>query len=105
MFFWRGFGPHPGEAEAAAIAITRGWTLLADDQAICDLLRCLYPQVPVLRTCALLELAVRAGHISCKKAAHLFNEVLPTMGFYARSRGQVLRLRCRPPRCTWEKAS
>src|SRR5690606_5528288 len=40
-----------GEAEAVAIAVTRGWTILVDDQAAVNLLRCLYPRVPILRTC------------------------------------------------------
>lgn len=95
----------PGEAEAAAVAVCRGWTLLADDQAIIDLLRCLYPQVPVVRTCALLQAAARSGHVPCVEAAHLFNEVLPGRGFYVRKGEQVLRLRCGPPCCAWEGPS
>jgi predicted nucleic acid-binding protein len=43
-----------GEAEAAAVAVSRGFRFLVDDKAAVQLVRCLYPDVPVLRTCGLL---------------------------------------------------
>ncbi len=97
----------PGEAEAAAIAINRGWTFLTDDRASAELLRCLYPNVPVMRTCPLLIHAVEQGYVSCKEAAELFNRrIVDDLGFWAfRKLGgarQRLWLRCDPPRCEWE---
>lgn len=62
-----------GEAEAAAIAATRGWTFLTDDQASVELLRCLYPNVPIQRTCTLLLYAAEQGVLSCEEAANRFN--------------------------------
>jgi hypothetical protein len=96
-----------GEAEAAAIAITRGWTFLTDDQASVDLLRCLYPEVPPARTCTLLRYAAELEHIPCEEAAWAFNHrIVDGLGFWAR-RGprtgrERLWLRCDPPRCEWE---
>lgn len=100
----------PGEAEAAAIAIIREWTLLTEDQASADLLRCLYPSVPIVRTCPLLAHAVKQDHISCPEAADLFNRrMVDDLGFWAFRRfgGQRERLwfRCDPPRGTWERES
>ncbi len=46
-------GLQQGEAEAVAIAISRGWTVLLEDQAAVELLRCLYPKVGIVRTCSL----------------------------------------------------
>lgn len=98
---------NPGEAEAAAIAVTRGWTFLTDDQASAELLRCLYPDVPVLRTCSLLIHAVGRGYLSCEEAADLFNRrIVDELGFWAfrRAEGKQERLwlRCDPSRCGWE---
>ncbi len=97
----------PGEAEAAALAITRGWTFLTEDQASVELLGCLYPEVPVQRTCTLLLHAVERETLTCEEAAELFNRrVVDELGFWATRRAagtrQRLRLRCGPTRCSWE---
>lgn len=92
-----------GEAEAVAIAATRGWTVLIDDQAAVDLLKSFYPGVPIVRTCQLLVHAVDKGTISCQEAAILFNDVMVgALGFYAKRSGRILHLRCDPVRCKWE---
>jgi len=65
----------PGEAECAAVAITRGWTLWSDDQAIVSLVRALHPLCNVERLCGLLVRAVAEGLIDCPNAAHLYNQV------------------------------
>ncbi len=96
-----------GEAEAAAVAVSRGYTFLVDDRAAVQLVRCLYPDVPVLRTCSLLAHAVKSGYLPCEEAADLFNRRLAQeMGFYASRRQdgvrQQLRLHCGTPRCVWE---
>ena len=98
---------NPGESEAAAIAIARGWTFLTDDQASAILLRCLYPDVPVLRTCSLPVHAVEQDHLSCDDASEIFNRhIVDDLGFWAfRKTGgnqERLWLRCDPPRCVWE---
>ena len=97
---------NPGESEAAAIAIARGWTFLTDDQASAVLLRCLYPDVPVLRTCSMLVHAVEQNFISCKDASEIFNRrIVDDLGFWAfrRNEGERERLwlRCGPPQCVW----
>lgn len=97
---------NPGEAETAAIAIARGWTFLTDDQASAVLLRCLYPDVPVLRTCSLLMHAVGQDHVSCEVASDIFNRrIVDELGFWAfrriEGRRERLWLRCDPPRCVW----
>lgn len=96
-----------GEAEAAAVAVSRDLTFLVDDRAAVQLLRCLHPNVPVRRTCGLLAHAVKKGHLPCDEAAGLFNRrLVREMGFYASRREtdtrQYLQLRCGPPRCVWE---
>lgn len=96
-----------GEAEAAAVAVSRSFTFLVDDRAAVQLVRCLYPGVPVLRTCGLLAHAVRKGYLPCDEAADLFNRRLAEeMGFYASRKEdgvrRFLQLRCGPPRCVWE---
>lgn len=98
---------NPGEAEAAAIAVTRGWTFLTDDQASAELLRCLYPEIPVLRTCFLLLHAAERAYVPCEEAAELFNRrMVDDLGFWAfrRHEGKQERLwlRCGPARCDWE---
>jgi hypothetical protein len=91
-----------GEAEVAAVAVKRGWTMLIDDQAAVQLVNCLYPQVPIFRTCGLLRHAVERGLLPCADAADLFNHVISEeLGFYARAGGQRLWLRCDPVRCEW----
>ena len=93
----------PGEAECVAIAVTRGWTLLVDDQAAVNLVRCLYADCPIVRTCELIAHAANSGMLTCGEAAKLFNEVMvDDHRFYAYRRGQRLWLRCDPPRCVWE---
>jgi hypothetical protein len=97
----------PGEAEAAAIAITRGWTFLTEDQASVELLGCLYPDVPVQRTCVLLVHAVEQDILTCEEASGLFNRrVVDELGFWATRRvdgaRQRLWLRCDPAKCAWE---
>ncbi len=96
-----------GEAEAAAVAVSRGFTFLVDDRAAVQLVRCLYPEVTVLRTCGLLVHAAEKGYLPCDAAADLFNRRLAReMGFYASRKEdgvtQHLQLRCGPPRCVWE---
>jgi predicted nucleic acid-binding protein len=96
-----------GEAEAAAVAISRSFTFLVDDGAAVQLVRCLYPEVTVLRTCGLLAHAVEKGYLPCDEAADLFNcRLAREMGFYASRKEdgarQYLQLRCSPPRCVWE---
>lgn len=97
---------NPGEAEIAAIAVTRGWTFLTDDQASAELLRCLYPDVQVLRTCSLLVHAVRQNYVSCEDASDIFNRhIVEELGFWAFRRTgrhrERLWFRCDPPRCEW----
>lgn len=101
-----------GEAETAAVAISRRWTFLTEDQAAVELVRCLYPDVPVLRTCGLLLHAVERGHIACKEAAHLFNHRLEEEVDFRVSREtdtgtgrERLHLLCDPPRFEWECTS
>jgi hypothetical protein len=65
----------PGEAECAAVAVSRGWRLFSDDGGIYGLLKALYPTHPVERSCGLLVQAVRAGLLPCKDAAVLYNDV------------------------------
>lgn len=96
-----------GEAEAAAIAITRGWTFLTEDQASVELLECLYPEVPLQRTCTLLVHAVDREILTCEEAFEMFNRrVVDELGFWATRRAdgtrQRLWLRCAPPGCSWE---
>ena len=92
-----------GEAEVAAIAVTRGWTVLVDDQAAVELLRCLYPTVRFFRTCELLVIAAQAGYVVCEEAARLFNDVMVAeLGFFAVVKGRRLHFRCDPARCGLE---
>jgi hypothetical protein len=64
-----------GEAECAAVALTRNWTLWTDDAAIVALLAALHPGHPVERISDLLARGVRAGLIACQDAADLYNVV------------------------------
>ena len=94
-----------GEAEVIAVAISRKWTVLLDDQAAVDLLRCLAPDLPVLRTCALLVEAVQRKLIDCRSAEILFNDqICNELLFNCKDpgSGKLLRFRCDPPRCQWE---
>lgn len=94
-----------GEAEVLAVAISRKWTILLDDQAAVDLLRCLAPDLTVLRTCALLVKAVERKLIDCRSAENLFNEqICGELLFNCKDpeSGKYLKFRCDPPRCQWE---
>ena len=72
-----------GEAECAAVAVARGWTLWTDDAAILDLLAVLHPGHPVERISDLLVRAVREGLLGCQEAAALYNEVFrDTLGLW-----------------------
>jgi hypothetical protein len=64
-----------GEAEAAAVAVNRGWTLWSDDAAIINLLGALYPGYPVERISGLVIRATHEGLLGCEEAAGLYNEV------------------------------
>ena len=64
-----------GEAECAAVAVTRGWTFWTDDAAIVDLLAILHPEQPVERISDLLIRAAREGWLGCQEAADLYNDV------------------------------
>ena len=64
-----------GEAECAAVAVTRGLTLWSDDAAIVDLVTTLHPGHPVERINDLLARAVREELMACEAAAGLYNDV------------------------------
>lgn len=96
-----------GEAEAVAVAVSRKWTFLTDDQASVDVVKCLFPDTPIVRTCPLLIYATDQGHISCTEASQVFNRsIVEGLGFRAYRRSEMGRerlwLRCEPPRCAWE---
>jgi hypothetical protein len=94
-----------GESEVLAVAITRGWTPLIDDQAAVDLLTALAPELKALRTCRLLVHSVDRSLIDCPSAERLFNEcICGELHFNCRNAttGQYLRFRCNPARCDWE---
>ena len=79
-----------GEAESAAVAVTRGWTLWSDDTAIVNLLAALHPGHPVERISHLLVRAVREGLLPCQEAADLYNQAFKrTLGL-----STVLTLTC-----------
>lgn len=63
-----------GEAEAAGVAVTRGWTLWSDDAAIVNLLAALYPGHPVERISDLVIRAAQEGLLPCQEAADLYND-------------------------------
>lgn len=85
-----------GEAEAAAVAVARGWALWSDDTAIVNLLAALYPGHPVKRISDLVIRAAREGLLPCQEAADLYNEVFKgTLGLWTTrtlicASGQVL---------------
>jgi hypothetical protein len=68
-----------GEAECAAVAVTRGWTLWSDDAAIVDLLAALHPGCHIERISDLLARAAREGLITRQEAADLYNNVFKGM--------------------------
>lgn len=85
-----------GEAECAAVAISRGWTFWTDDAAIVDLLATLYPAQPVERISDLLIRAARAGWLGCQEAADLYNDIFrDTLGLWT-----AYALVCRDGRIT-----
>ena len=72
-----------GEAESAAVAVTRGWTLWSDDAAIINFLAVLHPDHPVERISDLLIRAAREGLLGCQEAADLYNDVFrDTLGLW-----------------------
>nr|MBA2596703.1 hypothetical protein [Chloroflexia bacterium] len=72
-----------GEAECAAVAIARGWTLWSDDAAILDLLAVLHPAQSVELISDLLVRAAQAGLLGCQEAADLYNAVFrDTLGLW-----------------------
>lgn len=64
-----------GEAECAAVAVTRGLTPWSADTAIRSLVAALHAQHPVERISDLLARAVREGLMECEEAAVLYNDV------------------------------
>jgi hypothetical protein len=64
-----------GEAECAAVAVTRGWVLWTDDNAIVHLISSLFPGHPVERISDMLIRAVHQGLIACRDAVDLYNNV------------------------------
>lgn len=68
-----------GEAEAAAVAVARGWTLWSDDAAIVNLLAALYPDHPVERISDLVMRAAREELLPCQEAADLYNDTFKGM--------------------------
>ncbi len=83
-----------GEAEAAAVALSRGWTLWSDDAAIVGLLAALHPSHPVERIGRLLMRAVAARLIRCNEAVHLYNVMFrQELGLWS-----SISLRCREGR-------
>lgn len=98
-------GLDPGEAETVAVAISRNWTLLIDDQAGVELARALKPDLPVIRTRQFLVGAVESGQVKCENAEELFNkQIRKKWGFYAKRPGvkEYLHFCCNPPRCVWQ---
>jgi hypothetical protein len=67
-----------GEAECAAVAVTRRWRLWSDDAAVVGLLAALYPNHPTERISDLLERAVAERLIPCDDATHLYNNDFKT---------------------------
>jgi hypothetical protein len=81
----------PGEAECAAIAISRSIPFWSDDSGMVPMLRALYPQVRVSRTCALLAAAVNQGLLPYEEALDLYEGVFKgRLGL--RSRAALKRL-------------
>lgn len=64
-----------GEAECAAIAIRRNVPFWSDDSGMVPLLRTLYPQVPVLRTCALVAQAINSRFLTFPQGYELYELV------------------------------
>lgn len=95
----------PGEAEVLALASKHSWTMLVDDNAAVSVARCLYPNIPVIRTCQLLAHMAIKDLRPCETLARLFNSnIVDKQRFYAYRNGgkERLWLYCEPPRCDWE---
>ena len=76
----------PGEAECAALAITREWRFWSDDSGMVPLLRALYPQVLVERSGALVARAINEGLLSYVDGRHLYEDVFKTeLNLYSRA--------------------
>lgn len=72
-----------GEAESAAVAVNRGWTLWSDDAAIVNVLATLHPGHPVERISDLIIRAAAEELIGCNEAASLYNDVFrDTLGLW-----------------------
>ncbi len=96
-----------GEAEAAAIAVCREWTLLTDDWATAGVVSTSYPTIVTLGTCDLLVYAADRGLLPCAEAADLYNRHIGAqLGHQVKrkvtSKTERLWLRCEPLRCSWE---
>lgn len=98
-------GLDPGEAETIAVALSRSWGLLIDDQAGVELARILNPNIPIYRTCQFLVQAVNTGLLQCETAQELFNDQMcKRWGFYTKrpKKKEYLRFSCNPARCEWQ---
>lgn len=74
-----------GEAECAAVAIMRGWTLWTDDSAMINVLAVLHPGHPVERISDLLVRGVKQGLLTCQDAATLYNDIfVKQLGLYSK---------------------
>ena len=74
-----------GEAEAAAVALVRGWTLWSDDSSIINLLAALHPGQPVERMSDLVVSGADEGLLACQEAADLYNELfVGQLGLYSK---------------------
>lgn len=74
-----------GEAECAAVAVARNWTLWTDDGGIIALLNTLQPQVNIERIADLLIRAVQQGLLPCIEAAALYNATFKgTLGLWSK---------------------
>jgi hypothetical protein len=87
----------PGEAECAALALSRGWEFWSDDSGMVPLLRTLYPAVHVERTCALVARCINDGLLTFAQGHELY-EVVFKGQLELRSRA-VLEWRSRRASC------
>lgn len=80
-----------GEAECAAVAILRGGSVWSDDSGIVPMLRALYSEVTVERSCALVARAINTRLLSAHEGVEFF-EIHVKEGLGIRSRA-VLKVR------------
>jgi hypothetical protein len=74
-----------GEAECAAVAVMRGWTLWTDDSAIIAVLAALHPGHRIERISDLLVRGVKQGLLTCRDAASLYNDIfVKQLGLYSK---------------------